>query len=49
MIRLLQDEKVNLDKAAEGLGVCKESLTKDNRRLLQEWVAKRKTKSSKKS
>jgi len=45
-IRKITGKKVDLDKAAKELGVCKESLTKYNRSMLEEWANKPKVKSN---
>ena len=39
-IRKIRGKLVDLDKAAEELGVPKESLMKYNRLILQEWAKK---------
>jgi len=39
----IKGRKANLSVAAKELGVSKESLTKDNNLLLQDWIAKKGT------
>ena len=41
-IRVIESKEVDLDKAAEELGIRKESLTKDKRAEFIAWVKKQK-------